>query len=157
MERMTEVRSAAGLYEVHRRELMRFATTLVGPSDAADVLSDAIESLLKTDVLVWADNPSALMHRAVLAKASSWHRSMFRRRARERRFSQQLVVNNPELRPDVVAAVLGLSQQQRACVYLTYWNDLTPAQVAQWLGIGEGSVKRHLARARANLREVLDE
>ncbi len=57
----------------------------------------------------------------------------------------------------MVAAVVGLSQQQRACVYLTYWNDLSPAQAADWLGIGEGSVKRHLARARANLREVLDE
>lgn len=157
VEHITEMRSAAGLYEQHCRELMRFATTLVGPSDAADVLSDAIESLLKTDMLVRADNPSALMHRAVLAKARSWQRSMFRRRARERQFLQQLVITNPELRPDVVAAVLGLSQQQRACVYLTYWNDLTPAQVAEWLGVGEGSVKRHLARARVNLRGVLDE
>lgn len=157
MERMTGVRSAAGLYELHRRELMRFATTLVGPSDAADVVSDAVESLLKTDLLVQADNPPALMHRAVLVKARSLQRSTFRRRARERRFSQQLIVTNPELRPDVVAAVIGLSQQQRACVYLTYWNDLTPALVAEWLGIAEGSVKRHLARARANLREVLDE
>lgn len=157
MEPMTEVRSTAGLYQLHRRELMRFATTLVGPADAADVLSEAVVSLLKTDALDKADNPSALMHRAVLAKARSWQRSLFRRRARERRFSQQLVVTNPELRPDVVAAVVGLSQQQRACVYLTYWKDLSPAQVADWLGIGEGSVKRHLARARANLREVLDE
>lgn len=154
---MAEVRSTAGLYELHRHELMRFATTLVGPSDAADVVSDAVESLLKTDALTRADNPSALLHRAVLAKSRSWQRSSFRRRARERRFSYQLVVSNPELRPDVVAAVVGLSQQQRACVYLTYWSDLSPAQVAEWLGIGEGTVKRHLARARANLRKVLDE
>lgn len=61
VERMTEVRLAAGLYELHRRGLMRFAATLVGPSDAADVVSDAVESLLKTDALVEADNPSALM------------------------------------------------------------------------------------------------
>lgn len=157
MERMTEVRSAAGLYQSHSRELMRFATTLVGPSDAADVVSDAIESLLKADNLTNADNPPALMHRAVLAKARSMQRSAFRRSARERRFVQELVVTNPELRPDVVSAVTGLSQQQRACVYLAYWNDLSPSQIAEWLGISEGSVKRHLARARANLRKVLDE
>lgn len=157
MERMTEVRSAAGLYELHRHELMRFATTLVGPSDAADVVSDAVESLLKTGLLARADNPCALLHRAVLAKARSTQRSVFRRRARERRFAERLIITSPELRPDVVAAVVRLSQQQRACVYLTYWNDLAPAQVGEWLGISEGSVKRHLARARANLREVLDE
>lgn len=157
MERMTEVRSAAGLYELHRGELMRFATTIVGPSDAGDVVSDAVESLLKSDRLAQADNPSALMYRAVLAKARSMQRSRFRRRAREQRFRQELITTHPELRPDVIAAVIGLSQQQRACIYLTYWDDLPPAQVAEWLAISEGSVKRHLARARAHLREVLDD
>jgi DNA-directed RNA polymerase specialized sigma24 family protein len=42
-------------------------------------------------------------------------------------------------------------------VYLTYWNDLAPGKVSEWLAISEGSVKRHLARARAHLREVIDE
>jgi DNA-directed RNA polymerase specialized sigma24 family protein len=41
--------------------------------------------------------------------------------------------------------------------YLTYWEDHAPHDVAQRLGIGEGTVKRYLARARAKLREVLDE
>ena len=40
---------------------------------------------------------------------------------------------------------------------LTYWDDLPPATVATRLGIGEGSVRRHLARARKQLRTVLDE
>lgn len=156
MQHVIEVRSAAGLYQEHRRGLIRFATTLVGVSDAADVVSDAMESLLKSGALQQAESPAGLMHRAVLAKARSWHRSGFRRRARERRFGQELVVTHPELRPDVVDAVVALSPRQKACVYLTYWHDLSPADVAAWLGIGEGTVKRHLARARANLKEVLD-
>lgn len=41
-------------------------------------------------------------------------------------------------------------------VLLTYWADLDPGTVAERLGISEGSVRRHLARARARLREVLD-
>jgi RNA polymerase sigma factor (sigma-70 family) len=40
-------------------------------------------------------------------------------------------------------------------VVLTYWEDLTVEQVAGTLEISEGSVRRHLARARARLREVL--
>ncbi len=40
-------------------------------------------------------------------------------------------------------------------IYLTYWEDLTPAAVAETLGIGEGSVRKQLARAREQLRTVL--
>ncbi len=156
MEHELGVRSDADIYTEHRRELMRFATTLVGPSDAADVVSEATESLLRSDSLSEAENPRALLHRAVHNKARSYQRSVIRRRRREQTFGQELVVELPDLRPDVVAAVVGLSRQQKACVYLTYWHDLAPTEVGAWLGIGVGSVKRHLARARANLREVLD-
>ena len=77
MERLTETRTEAGLYELHRRELTRFATTLVGVTDAADVVSDAMESLLKSGKLLEARNPSALMHRTVFAKARSMQRTSF--------------------------------------------------------------------------------
>ncbi len=157
MERTTELRSESALYAAHRVEWMRYAATLVGPSDAADVVSDAMESLLRSGQLLKASNPAALMHRAVLRKAQSMHRSAYRRRKREQRFAGELTTSHPDLRPDVVAAVIGLSPKQRACVYLTYWNDLAPGKVSEWLAISEGSVKRHLARARAHLREVLDE
>ena len=36
---------------------------------------------------------------------------------------------------DVLAAVNTLSVQQRASVVLTYWEDLTPAEVGSRLGI----------------------
>jgi len=154
---MIEVGPEAGLYAEHRTELVRFATALVGPSDAADVVSDAMLSLLKSGRLADAERPSGLMYRAVLNKANSMHRSGFRRRAREQRFVQRVTIENPELHPEVVGAVVALSPQQRACVYLTYWEDLTPHDVAERLGIGEGTVKRYLARARARLREVLND
>jgi RNA polymerase sigma-70 factor (ECF subfamily) len=154
---MIKVGSEAGLYASYRIDLTRFATALVGPSDAADVVSDAMVSLLKSGQLARADMPKALMYRAVLAKANSMHRSVFRRRAREQRFAERVIIEDPELRPDVVDAVVHLSPQQRACVYLTYWEDLTSIDVAERLGIGEGTVKRYLARARARLREVLDD
>jgi RNA polymerase sigma factor (sigma-70 family) len=154
---MTEVSSDAGLYAEHQKGLMRFATTLVGISDAADVVSDAVESLVRADSLPSADNPQALLYRAVHNRARSYQRSMIRRRRREHALVSDLLVVHPELRPDVTEAVIGLSHRQKACVYLTYWQDLSAGEVADWLDISEGSVKRHLARARARLREVLDE
>jgi RNA polymerase sigma-70 factor (ECF subfamily) len=62
-----------------------------------------------------------------------------------------------QIDPDVIAAVNKLSVQQRASVVLTYWEDLTPIEVSLRLGISQGTVKRHLARARARLKELLDE
>ena len=156
-ERQQEIVSGEGSYASNRVALTRFATALVGPSDAADVVSDTMVSLIKSGQLERANNPTGLMYRAGLNKARSHHRSVYRRRARERKFAEAVATHDLELRPDVVDAVVRLSPQQRACVYLTYWEDLTARDVAQRLGIGEGTVKRYLARARAKLREVLDE
>jgi hypothetical protein len=47
VERITEVRSATGLYSAHRADLGRFAAWVAGPDDAADVVSEAMLSLLK--------------------------------------------------------------------------------------------------------------
>ena len=55
----------------------------------------------------------------------------------------------------MVRAVAALSVRQRAVIVLTYWLDLHPAGIAGLLGVSEGAVRRHLARARAHLREVL--
>ena len=107
MEHVIEVGSEAGLYAAYRTDLVRFATALVGSADAADVVSDAVLSLLKSGQLGDADQPKALMYRAVTARANSMHRSVFRRRSRERRFAQSVMVEDPELRPDVVEAVIG--------------------------------------------------
>ena len=57
--------------------------------------------------------------------------------------------------PAVVAAVAQLSVRQRAAVFLTYWEDLGTVEVARRMGVSEGAVKRHLARGRSVLREVL--
>lgn len=145
------------LYERHGRALVVFAASLVGPSDAADVVHDAVLSLYESGRLVDAVDPKALMYRAVFAKSKSMQRSMFRRRRRESRFVESVVYDDPELLPEVAAAVVRLSPQQRACIFLTYWEDMTPAAIGDLLGIAEGTVKHHLAVGRERLRRVLDE
>ena len=145
------------LYLLHGPSVMRFAASLLGPVDAPDVVHDAMASLLASGVLAEADNPRALMYRAVLARARSFHRASFRRRRRERRFASNIVVAAPDVMPEVARAVAALSSQQRACVFLTYWEDMSLVQIADHLGIAEGTVKQHLARARRHLKEVLDD
>lgn len=154
-ERMSLV-SSGDLYERHARALVAFASSLVGPTDAPDVVHDATVALIASGSLAEATNPKALMYRAVFAKAKSMQRSMFKRRDRERRFAASVVYHDPEVLPEVAAAVVRLSDQQRACIFLTYWEDMTPVAIGELLGIAEGTVKHHLSVGREKLRRVLE-
>ena len=133
----------------------RVATGLVGPSNAADVVSDALVRLMASDVWADARNPRALLYRAVFYEAQMWHRAEQRRRGRDTHAAGPSVVEPPDLDPEVRAAVAALSAQQRAVVFLTYWEDLTPDAIGDLLGISDGAVRKHLARARSRLRETL--
>ena len=150
--------SDAELYEKHADELTRFATGLVGPSDAPDVVSGAVLDCLASSRWHMASNRRAYLYRAVLNEARASRRSSARRRSREEkaRERQESTVAE-EVRPEIFGAIERLSVRQRAVIVLTYWNDLDPASIANLLDIGEGSVRRHLARARAHLREYLNE
>jgi RNA polymerase sigma factor (sigma-70 family) len=57
----------------------------------------------------------------------------------------------------LIAALRRLGSRQRACVVLRYYEDLPEAEIADVLGIREGTVKAHLAQARSRLRELLGE
>ena len=147
----------AEVYEKYADELIRFATGLVGPSDAPDVLSSAVLSALSSASWPTVRNRRAYLYRSVLNAARSTKRSDLRRQAREERTAPHEAVSPGEVRPDVLDAVGRLSVRQRAAVFLTYWSDLDPVAIAELLDVSEGSVRRHLARARANLRKVLDD
>ncbi|MDP2622338.1 MAG: sigma-70 family RNA polymerase sigma factor [Actinomycetota bacterium] len=147
--------TSADLFARHGPELTRFATGLVGPSESADVVADAIARLMSSRVWEQASNRRALMFRAVLYEARMFHRAQRRRLSREARVSQREAFEMPEVEPEVAAAVARLSPQQRAVVFLTYWDDLEARTVADLLGVSEGTVRKQLGRARKKLREVL--
>ena len=148
-------------------DLHRYATALVGPSEAEDVVADAVVGLLSSGKLATASDPKAYMFGAVHNSARMRWRAESRRRAREWRVSDTPASVTPAAAvtavsdtfstgdPSVQDAVKGLSVQQRAVIFLTYWEDLTPAAVAEWLDVSEGTVRRQLARARARLRKLL--
>jgi RNA polymerase sigma factor (sigma-70 family) len=143
-------------YEKHADELTRFATGLVGPSQAADVVSEAVLRCMASDRWDQVLEKRAYLFRCVYNEAARSHRSADRRRWREHQAALCEVVDPPDLRPEILAAVARLSLRQRSVIVLTYWNDLVPDAIATLLDISEGSVRRHLARARARLKEVLD-
>jgi RNA polymerase sigma factor (sigma-70 family) len=145
------------IYSRHAGELTRFATAVVGPNDAQDVVSIAVVSAFTSKSWPTVENHRAYLYRSVLNASHSFKRSDARRRAREQSTAPTTDVTvQPEFQPEVFAAVEDLSPRQRAVVFLTYWEDCTTAETADRLGISQGSVKRHLERARNNLRRTLN-
>jgi RNA polymerase sigma factor (sigma-70 family) len=155
-----QIEEAPGDAEVYARlapELIAFAVGLVGIADASDVVSGALVDVLAAPGWSVVTNQRAYLYRAVFNEAATWTRRSSRRRGVEQRVAGRDRWDLPTFRPDVRAAVERLSVRQRAVVLLTYWADLDPMMVGELLGISDGSVRRHLARARARLRKVLDE
>jgi len=147
------------IYAKHAEELIRFATALVGPADAPDVLAEAVLGALRSRGWPTIENKRAYLYRSVLNRANAWRRSERRRLVRESRWmhnSDLYLVGDPELpNPEIMTALTRLSPAQRAAIFLTYWEDLDPAAVGLRLGTSEGSVRRQLARARKKLRGLL--
>ena len=156
-----ECENYGGIYRQHQRGLMRFATALVGPTDAPDVVSDAVVAVLGSRSFSSIRDHRSYLYRAVLNSAHARHRTGTRRLALEARASRLRSPCGPtastitELPSTVVNALQHLTSRQRAVVFLVYWEDLTPEAAATRLGISSGSVKKHLARARSHLREAL--
>ncbi len=145
------------VYQVHAPRLMALAATLAGPSNAEDVVAAAVLAAMTTGGWASVENHGAYLTRAVVNEVRSAHRRAIRREARERRFVARLDTTRtePDPVPELLVALAALPLRQRAVTFLTYWSDLKPMDVAVELGISEGSVRKHLARARATLRKEL--
>lgn len=146
-----------GEYRRHVRALAHYASVLVGPDDAMDVVNDAVANTLARGSLVNVRDVGAYWFQAVTYTASSWHRSRTRRTAREQRVSAlRTASRDPHVGIEESLKVLAvLSVQQRAVVYFTYWEDWPVERIAGVLGVSTGTVRKQLGRARAHLREVL--
>jgi RNA polymerase sigma-70 factor (ECF subfamily) len=143
------------VYRSYAVELTRYATGLVGPFDAADVVTDACLKAFSSKKWPEVNNQRAYLYRAVLSVATDHHRSTLSRRLRELKTADPESMPPQEIDIDVLRAVERLSMQQRAVVLLTYWADLPVETVANQMGVSTGAVKRHLARARKHLKESL--
>jgi len=59
-------------------------------------------------------------------------------------------------RGELQRAVARLPEERRLVVVMRYWLDMGPAEIAEQLGVPEGTVNSRLARALAELRGALE-
>ena len=79
----------AEIYRKYSDDLIRFASGLVGPSGAEDVVANAVLRAISSAQWKAVDNQRAYLYRSVLNEAHSQHRSTQRRLAREIKAQQR--------------------------------------------------------------------
>jgi RNA polymerase sigma-70 factor (ECF subfamily) len=148
------------VYVAHSLRLIRLATVLVGPDDAPDLVSDAVRRAVHRPGWTDVRDQGAYLVSSLVNATRQFHRERSRRAAREQR-AARLVPEGARYEPtpadlDVRVALEALSPQQRAVVFLVYWEDQQIPQVAHLLDVSEGSVRKQLARAKSKLKRILD-
>jgi RNA polymerase sigma factor (sigma-70 family) len=145
----------AEVYEKYADELVRFATMLVGPTNAEDVVADAVLRVFASPAWKSVANRRAYLYRAVLSQASSTARSTQRRLLRERRYAGGLTSDEPMLRPELLDALRSLSVRQRAVVFMSFWLDQPTHEIGRVLGMSERTVQRDLEHAYRRMERHL--
>jgi len=137
--------------------LLHLARLLVADRHTAE---DLVQDVLARCYVRWrrvsADDPDAYVRRALVNAATDHYRS-----ARRRELPSEAV---PEVsahrdhagplgdRHAVLASLDSLTPRERSVVVLRYYEDLTEAATAAWLGVPVGTVKSLHHRALRKLR-----
>ena len=143
------------IYSAVGSELTRFATALVGPNDAADLVSTVVLRVLTKRTLAELRNPRAYLMQAVANEARSHHRQNARRQTVP--VSAVPDVGTVEAGTgDFVDLLMSLPTRQRAAAYLVFLEENTPAEAARLMGIRPGTVRRYLHNVRTRFEEALN-
>jgi RNA polymerase sigma factor (sigma-70 family) len=140
--------------------LHAYAYLLTGDlRDAEDLVQDALVKTFVRGRQVELASAEGYVRTAIL---TTWIDSYRRRRQWER--VRHLLVRDERLesradevgtRADVRTALGRLPPQQRACVVLRYYDDLTVSEIADLMGLADGTVKRYLSIAVGRLETLL--
>lgn len=129
--------------------LVAYASLLVGPSGAEDLVQDALIRTFSRG----RDFPSAPAAESYVRRTmatmsiDTWRRQASRRRSEEQSASDAYrppASHDLDTPMDVQVALDRLAPRIRACVLLRFYDDLTVREIADQLGIAEGTVKRNL-------------
>jgi RNA polymerase sigma-70 factor (ECF subfamily) len=150
------------LFRDHATALLRLAVVLTGDRGLAEELvQEAFVRYSRARSAPARGAERAYLRRIVvnLSHAHHRHQQVVRSRPPERA-GEADAADAEVLRRDgarvVADAVRALPARQRDCIVLRYYAGLGDREVAQTLGISEGSVKSHLYRARAALAARLE-
>ena len=142
------------LYRTEHLPMLRLAYLLTSDREsAAEIAQDAFVRTYER----WhrLENPGGYLRTAVVNRCNDHHRRRIRRATR----TVAEVEDRPVRDPDTVLAdvIASLKPRQRAAIVLRYYLDLPQAEIAEVLGVRQGTVKSLLHRALGELRGALED
>lgn len=157
-----EESALADAYAAYAPSVLSYVTRLVGPSDAEDVVQ-------RTFLDAWRFAPSYDPER----RFSGWLFTIARRKALDTLRSRRVVTVDVDLARDVMgedgretvqrladavelrSALARMPVHERQVLELTYFEQLSQAEVAARLGVPLGTVKARGSRGTRRLRKLL--
>lgn len=159
----TQTRRFEALFDAHHRAILAYALRRTSrPADAADVVAETflvawrrLDDIPPRDEVLWL---YAVARRVIAnARRGELRRGQLAQRLRD---ALQAVDHPPQHDPrsDRLGAALDtLQPDDREIIRLAYWEDLTPTEVAQVMGMPASTVRVRLHRARTRLRTALSQ
>lgn len=166
------------LADVERRALVMAELSTQNREEALDLVQDAMFAFVRRYAEKPAEAWPPLFHRVLQNKLRDWgRRTRVRRRWRvwlhgdsdpsdtadpiqalpdPRGALPEDMAGDQAAIEALVGAVGDLPERQRQAVLLRIWEGLDVAQTAQAMGCSAGSVKTHLSRGLARLRDALE-
>ncbi len=151
----------AALATARGRALLAYAYLLTGDAATAEDLVQ--EAMLKVFVRgrtgFVPDVAEAYVRRTILRLTIDGARRRHQWSSVRHLFTRAETQDGPEdastRYADLRAALATLAPQERACLVLRFYDDLTVPEIADRMGLSPGSVKRYLSNATAKLERRL--
>lgn len=143
------------------RHLTRYGFLLTGdPVAAQDLVQDALVKVFaRSRDGFTPDTAEAYVRRTMLTlyvdgyrRQRHWHRLRHLVAVPDEGYGPELAT---AARVDLHRALATLSPQERACVVLRFFEDLTVPEIADQMNLASGTVKRYLSNAVGKLGTVL--
>ena len=149
------------LHRQHHGSLVRSAAWILDDQELAEELVQ--ESYIRLagvwDRLDDRDAALSYLRKTVFNLSHSKIRRLIVGRSKHRAVQARPVSPDVEQTPlmdsELAEAIRQLSVRQRECIVLRYEHDLSIAQIAEVLGIAEGSAKSHIHRALGRLSALV--
>ena len=141
--------------------LRQLTAMTTDPELAADVVQEAYSrAWQKWQRVADLDSPTAWVRTVAWRLAVSQHRRAAvaaRFVPQLRRRAEQAVQRSEDERLDIEQALRRISDEHRRALVLHDMCGMTVTEIAEEIGVAEGTVKSRLSRARANLAAALGE
>lgn len=168
---LTEPKTFEVIFDRHFAAVHRFAIGRVGQQDAADVVAETFARAFdrrhrfrrdRESALPWLFGIAVNVCRERMRRNERGHHATTRMANRTEMTTETFEnavtnrIDAERLRPDLLAALRGLSDDEYALLMLAGESDLSYQEMADTLGIPIGTVRSRLARARRRVRMSME-